>query len=285
MVSRSMKVSRLAAALGVAIEGIHLADVDDDTLAEIKRLLFGNCVVVVRNSRLDPESHVAFGKRWGPLTMTRGTEDLAGKKQPMEPLAGHPEILRLFNLGKPRTLTEVWHADNCHVQRPTAVGILSAQRLPAVGGDTMFSSQYLAYENLSAPMKRILRGKRLEHTGETNPGFLEGKQEIPRFYHPIVRSHPDTGRRAIFIGGRPSPAHQGIEGMTLSESNALHQFLFDHSLQPHFCYRHQWREGDVLLWDNRCAMHYAVHDYGDEPREMHRVTIEGEVPFEAPYDD
>lgn len=285
MVAGSMTVTRLTGAVGVSIEGIDLNHIDDITLAEVKRLLFENGVVVVRRSRMDPASHLAFAQRWGPINMTRGTEDLAEKQQPVLPLDGYPDVLRLRNLGKSRTITEVWHADNCHVLKPTAIGILSAQQLPEVGGDTMFSNQYLAYETLSSAMKQILRGKRLQHTGETNPGFLDGKTEIPRFYHPIVRTHPGSGRRAIFVGGRPSPAHQGIEGMTESESNALHQFLFDHSIQPHHCYRHRWVEGDVLLWDNRCTMHYAVHDYGDAPREMHRVTIEGEIPYEAPYDD
>jgi taurine dioxygenase len=108
--------------------------------------------------------------------------------------------------------------------------------------------------------------------------------EIPFSCHPVVRTHPETGRRALYIGGAPSIAVPHFEGMTEQESHPLQRFLHEHSIQPDRCYRHRWQPGDVLMWDNRCTMHYAVHDYGDATREMNRVTVEGDVPFEAPYD-
>jgi taurine dioxygenase len=297
--------------IGAEIEGIDLRDLDDAAFAAVKRTFLQYCVVVIRGQHLEPEPHVAFAARFGKLVMTPGTEssDPQNKQSTAAGLQGHPYVLRVRNTGKAFAYTENWHSDNCFSEHPTAISILAAQQIPAVGGDTVFSNQYVAYETLSDGMKRMLRGLRLKHTGAAqvvisdatggvpaadlhrrygggSVATLAAKAaaEIPFAYHPVVRTHPETRRRALYIGGVPSIASPHFEGMTEQESHPLQRFLHEHSIQPDRCYRHRWQPGDVLMWDNRCTMHYAVHDYGDATREMNRVTVQGEVPFEAPYE-
>ena len=264
-----MKITRLSGALGASIEGIDIRNLGDDEFAKVRDTFFENAVLVIRNQHLKPDDHLAFAGRFGNIQMTSGTEKLKGPNTTVLPLEEHPQVLRIRNLGKKAVITEAWHADNCHVERPTSIAILAAQDLPSVGGDTIFANQYLAYDELSSAMKRMLRGLKMLHFGDTQPGYNDGKTDgatIPRFHHPVVRTNPDTGRRALFIGGRPGRGHGDIEGLKPAESLALHQFLLHHATEPHFCYRHRWMDGDVLLWDNRCTLHYAVHDYGDAVR-------------------
>lgn len=279
--SSTLQVRRMTAAIGASVEGVDLRRLDDATFAIVRQAFLDNCVVVFRGQNLDPDSQIAFGRRFGELVHTEGSVNHS-KENEFGALRSHPEILRIRNTGRGIN----WHTDNCHVPKPTAISILAAQQLPPVGGDTIFSNQYLAYETLSPGYKRMLRGMRLKHTGSSQT-IYRGKpaSEIPFHYHPLVRTHPDTGRRTLFLGGRVSPARPHYEGMTEQESQPIQQYLLEHSTQPDRCYRHQWRDGDVLMWDNRCTLHFAVYDYGKEVRDMNRVTIEGDIPFEAPYED
>lgn len=285
MSNAEFKVQRMTGTIGASITGIDLNKLDDETFARLHEAFLDHCVIVVRNQNLEPDQHIAFGSRFGPLVMTLGAEIL-DKPAPVGALEGYPQILEIRNLGKKETITETWHADNDHVPCPTSISLLAAKDLPPAGGDTMFCNQYLAYETLSDRMKFLLRGLRLKHTGANQLAY-RGKVnvDIPYAMHPVVCTHPDTDRRVLYLGGPPDLARPHFEGMSVRESEPLHRFLFDHSIQPHSVYRHHWCKGDVLIWDNRCTMHYAVHDYGDAPRNMNRVTVQGQVPFESPYFD
>ncbi|RZL90171.1 MAG: TauD/TfdA family dioxygenase, partial [Variovorax sp.] len=154
--------------------------------------------------------------------------------------------------------------------------ILSAVTVPN-GGDTMWCNQYQAYERLSPTMKRMLEGLRVKFVG-LRLGRMMGADatSLPTAVHPLVRTHPETGRKALYVGHRETA--QLIEGMTDEESRPLLDFLYEHSTSPDNVYRHMWQQGDVVMWDNRCTMHYAIHDYGEAERVLNRITMEGEVP-------
>jgi taurine dioxygenase len=171
--------------------------------------------------------------------------------------------------------TEQWHSDTSFMPAPPAHAILAAQVLPETGGDTMFASQYRAYETLSQGMKRLLHELRALHRGTRLAAALEIADTALPQCHPIVRTHPETGRKALYVNRLYAYC---IEGMTEAESRGLLDFLFEHSSRPDFTYRHQWAPGDVIMWDNRCTLHYAVHDYGEMPRVMHRTTVAGDIP-------
>jgi taurine dioxygenase len=278
-----LRLKRLTGAIGVQIDGIDLRRVDDAEVTAIRRALVENVVVVLRSQHLEPEPQIAFAKRLGTIVHTEGSVN-HNVKNAHEALETHPEILRVSNVGK--GFTENWHSDNVHVPRPTAFSILAAQAIPEYGGDTLFTNQFVAYETLSDRYKTMLRGMRLKHTGARQIAYRTGPaSEAPFQFHPVVRSHGESGRRALFIGGRPNNARPHFEGMSEAESHPIQQFLLEHSIQPDRTYRHTWQPGDVIMWDNRSTLHFAVHDYGTATRDMNRVTTEGEVPFEAPYTD
>ena len=182
----------------------------------------------------------------------------------------------MFNRGKAATPTEYWHPDSAYLEKPPAISILAAQELPAAGGDTMFCNQYLAYESLSEGLKTYLEGVRGKFTGAIMARRTGHEGEVPYNYHPIVRTHPETGRKALYIS-HPDTV-PSFENMSDAESRPLLDYLYARGPQPDRSYRHIWQPGDVVMWDNRCSMHYAVHDHGDAERFMHRVTIAGDRP-------
>ena len=166
--------------------------------------------------------------------------------------------------------------DSAYLEKPPSISILAAQELPPAGGDTMFCNQYFAYDSLSDGLRTYLEGLRGKFTGAIMARRTGHEGEIPYTYHPLVRTHPETGRKALFIS-HPDTV-PSIENMTEAESRPLLDYLYAHGPQPDRSYRHIWQPGDVVMWDNRCTMHYAVHDFGDADRFMHRVTIAGERP-------
>ena len=260
-------ITPLTTAVGSAVRGVDLATLSDPDFEKIRSALFNRCMLVFPDQELDDASLLKFAGRWGEIMVT-----------PMLTyLEGYPGILRVRNRGKDNAPTEYWHADSPYLERPPALSILAAGELPRTGGDTMWCNQYLAYDALSVGMKSFLDGKRVKYSGAKMAKRTGHDGEVPYTYHPAVRTHPETGRKALFIGNEElTPS---FEGMTEEESRPLLDFLYQRSPNPDRMYRHQWRPGDVVMWDNRCAMHYAVHDYGEEPRFMHRVTIAGERPF------
>ncbi|HUZ43782.1 MAG TPA: TauD/TfdA family dioxygenase [Acidimicrobiales bacterium] len=250
----ALQSRKLTGSIGIEFRGVNLAELDSDGFAMIKAALLDHGVVVVRGQDLTPAEHKALGERFGPL-----------HTHPAAPgVDGYPEILLLQNYGKSRTITEVWHSDVTCEARPPSVSILHARVLPAYGGDTMWANQYLAYDRLSDGMKRMLEGTRAVHAAFN----LES-------VHPVIRTHPETGRRALFVNAGFT---RRFEDMSPEESRPLLDLLVRHATAPDLCYRHQWSAGDLVMWDNRGVMHFAVHDYDEEERVMHRVTVQGDEP-------
>jgi len=266
-VETGIEVRPLTGSIGASIRGAQLGELSDAQFAVIHRAFLDRCMLTFPDQHLDGADLTAFAQRWGEIVQT-----------PMLTyLDGYPGILRVFNRGKEASPTEYWHPDSAYLERPPAISILAAQELPEVGGDTMFCNQYIAYESLSKGMQTYLSGLRAKFSGAKMARRTGHEGEIPFTYHPIVRTHPETGHKALFISNAEMVPH--FEGMTEAESRPLLDFLYVNSPKPDRSYRHIWQPGDVVMWDNRCTMHYAVHDYGDESeRVMYRVTIAGDRP-------
>ncbi len=250
----TLEVRPLTGTLGAEVTGVDLGDLDDATFEQVAGALWRHQVLVVPDQHLDPVAHKRFGERFGEL-----------HTHPAAPgVDGHPEILRLVNRGKSKNITEVWHSDVSCEERPPSISILQAIEVPDAGGDTMWASSYEAYDRLSEGMKAML-----EPLDAVHEAF--GLENV----HPVIRRHPETGRKGLYVNGGFT---RRFAGMSVEESRPLLDYLVSHASRPDLTMRHSWTAGDIVMWDNRCVMHYAVHDYGDAPREMHRVTVRGERP-------
>jgi taurine dioxygenase len=278
MTDDSTTLQPLTGSVGVSLTGIDLTTAI--TTAEedaIRSALFNHCVLVLPGQPLEPDDHMrlarVFGEPFLPWYYAKNS------------LEGFPKIAIVPNFGKAKAPAEAWHTDWSHMSTPPAVSVARAHVLPETGGDTMFSNQYVAYDRLSDGMKEWLNGRRGKFVGSRPkqvqkmagaPATLPSKEREPVInYHPIARVHPGTGRTALYLN-RPGESMVAIEGMTEAESLPILKFLYDQSSTPDNVYRHQWQPGDVVCWDNRCAMHYGVHDYGDTERTLHRITVDGE---------
>jgi taurine dioxygenase len=265
----NLKTSPLTGSVGAAVEGISLSEpLTRDVFEQLREAFLRHCVLVFRDQHLAPAPQLAFARLWGEPVVPA----LLSKLQ----LEEYPELVQIRTMSKELVSTEAWHYDAPHTPVPPKITMLSAQVVPA-GGDTMWSNQYLAYERLTPVMQGMLQGLRV-HFRAVRLARSQGvaASDAPSAVHPLVRTHPETGRKALYIG-HPDNV-MGIEGMTEAEGRPLLNFLYEHSTQPDNVYRHMWRVGDVLMWDNRCTMHYAVHDYGDQERVLNRVTLKGEAP-------
>jgi taurine dioxygenase len=259
-----LEIRPLSPSLGATVSNVDLSGpLDDDTFGVLQETFFAHCVLVFPGQHLTPDAQFEFGRRWGePLVVPY----LAAHAVP-----GQPGILRVTNMGKAETLTENWHFDSAFFEEPPPIAILAAQQLPEIGGDTMWANQYDAYDALSPTMKELIGDLRAAFTG-SRVDDDSVRRDVTTF-HPVVRTHPVTGRRALAIGRIESVPY--FEGMTPAESRPIIEFLYSHAARPDFTYRHRWGQGDVVMWDNRCLLHYAVHDYGDTPRLLHRMTVLG----------
>lgn len=282
-----LTVNRLSPALGAEITGIDVnAPMSDEVFAEIRTALCANDgVLVLRDQDLTPQRHIDFSRRFGELFGDREQlQDSVTKYL----LPGYPQIFRASNKvvegqqqGRSRA-GNYWHSDVSFRPHSAMVSLLYAIEIPPMGGDTLFTNMYRAYEGLSPSLQQFLGGLRARHdfAVNTNIGFahetiaqqdLEGANTCD---HPVVRTHDETGRKCLFV----NPGNTAlIEGLNPEESKLLLEFLYGHSLQPEYIYRHRWVEQDLMIWDNRCTMHYAVADY-DGDRYMHRTTVIGERP-------
>jgi taurine dioxygenase len=257
----------LSGSIGAEITGVELRGLSAAVLERIKSVFLNRSMIVIRGQSLAPPELLAFSQLWGKVSIT-----------PMlKYQEGLPGVLLVSNTGKSEVVTENWHSDSSFVPRPPAITILAAEELPSAGGDTMWSNQYLAYETLSEGMKQLLTGVRAKFCGTRIARVMKDDREVPYAFHPVVRTHPETGRKALFVGN-PGETALHFENMTVEESLPLLTYLYTHSASPDQVYRHRWMPGDVVMWDNRCTMHYAVHDYGDAVRTLHRCTIEGDEP-------
>ena len=269
----SIQIEPMAAALGAEIHGVDLTQpLDDETFAEVERVWLEHQVIVFRDQPLGPEAHKAFASRFGPLHV-----------HPVIPSRkdeGHPEIVVLESDERRPFLADAWHSDVTFEDRPPLGSVLHAVAVPETGGDTLWASMYAAYEALSDRMQRLLSELRAVHDGGAfravaSPEQREELEKNERAVHPVVRTHPVTGRKGIFVN---SAFTRRIEGMKPAESQALLGFLYQHLASPDWTVRLRWRDHTVAFWDNRCTQHRVVADNRKAHRRMERVTIIGDVP-------
>jgi taurine dioxygenase len=269
----TLEITPLTPAIGAEIWGVDLAEpLDDAMIAELRQALLDHLVIFLRGQDITDEQHLAFALRFGPLSVS----PLATKYQE------RPTVTVLDQVSPKGEGADEWHSDNTFMPKPPMGSILRAVQLPSVGGDTCFSNMYAAYEALSPAMQSFVDGLRAVHditkpmrkalaAGHTTLDLAEMQQRWPPIEHPVVVTHPETGRRALFVN-RNSTTH--IVGLSERENDALLPFLLDHVRSPEFQCRFHWEVGSMAFWDNRCVQHYAVADY-TERRVMHRVTVDG----------
>ena len=273
-----MNIHALSPSIGSIIEGIDLSQpLKEDLLAELRAVWLDRQVIVLRDQSLSSDQYLAFARQLG-------TPDIYPFLKGLE---GFPEITPIL---KKETETVnfggVWHSDTTYQPCPPMATILYALELPPVGGDTLFANQAQAYESLSIGLKETLatlkivcrpdkatavatRADRIaEQGGETNKENLVG-------IHPVIRTHPETGKKSLYV----NQAHSCyFEGWSMTESEGLLNFLYAHQIREEFQCRHVWQEGDVAIWDNRCTLHYPVNDYNGYRRLLHRITLKGDKP-------
>ena len=275
-------ITPLGYAMGAAVTGLDLRQpLDDLTRRRLYDAWLKHVVLVFPDQPLTPEQHIAFSANFGVL-------DDHESQAPETLLEGHREILVVTNkhrLGKPsgtRNTGRNWHTDLSYTLRPAKGSLLLCQEKPPVGGDTMWANLTLAYETLSPKMQGILEGLEAVHDvtlvkgiAARDPAIVATmKQRNPAVVHPMVRVHPDTGRKSLLAGERVSH----ILGFSEDESTALLDFLNAHATSPEFVYRHRWSVGDIVLWDNRCTCHVALPDFDQsQPRLMLRCSLQGEA--------
>ena len=256
-------------ALGVEIHRVDLSRrLDDTTLEELQAALLNHLVLFFRDQSLEPADLSRIGRAFGELHVNPFAEGLPEAPEVMMVRSEENEQLRFA--GK-------WHTDISWEERPAMGSILYAVDTPGFGGDTLFSNMYLAYDTLSETMRGVLGRLRARHAASRNHASSArfGDPVEDQVVHPVVRTHPDTGCRALYVNEYFTYL---IEGMTEDESAPLLEFLFAHVNRPDFCCRFQWRPGSLAFWDNRCTQHYATNDYPGESRLMHRITIVGDRP-------
>ena len=272
----SIQVEKLTPHAGAEIRGVDLSrPLDERTFKEVHAALIDNGVIFFRDQHLTPDQQKAFGRLFGELHMHPAA--------PRE-LPEHPEILVIHaDENSKHVAGENWHSDvSCDLEPPLG-SILYMHELPPVGGDTLFASMYAAYEALSEPMKRFLEPLTAMHEGEHvyrgRYGVNDAGRVFPKAEHPVIRTHPVSGRKALFVNGGFTTR---IKQLKRPESDALLQFLYRHVETPEFHCRFRWQVNSVAFWDNRCVQHHAMWDYYPQRRHGHRVTIKGDTPFYRP---
>lgn len=265
--------------IGAVIEGLDLRrPLDDAQQARFERALLEHQVLFLRDQTLTPDDHVRFAQRFGDLHV-----------HPIYPsLPEQPQLLVLDTAVTDVRDNALWHTDVTFLPTPALGAVLVARQVPDYGGDTLWASGIAAYEALSAPLRQLLEGlsashdfsksfplERFGNTPEALARWENTRRTHPPVSHPVVRTHPVSGRRALFVNEGFTTR---INELQAHESDALLRLLFSHATQPQFFVRWQWRVGDVAFWDNRVTQHYAVDDYRPQRRVMHRATILGDVP-------
>ena len=270
----TITVDKLTPIIGAEIGGIDLAvPPSNRQLDEIHRALAENLVVFFRDQPLTPEQHLAFGRRFGDLHV-----------HPAAPhIDGYSDLLKIYaDKDSPRANGEEWHSDVSCEPEPPMGSILHIRHCPPKGGDTLFANMYAAYEALSDRMKAYLDGLTAIHDGEhvyrgTYANFgTKDKPKYPRAEHPVVRTHPVTDRKLLFVNRAFTTR---ILGIPRDESEAILEYLFRHAANPLFQCRFRWQPDSIAFWDNRCAQHHAMWDYWPHTRSGARVTVKGDKPY------
>ncbi len=278
MRQNTIEVRPIAGALGAEIAGVDLAhDLSDETVAEIRRAWLDRLVIFFRDQRLPPADYVRVARRFGGVV-----------EYPfIKGLEGFPEITPVIKLEHEKTnFGGLWHSDTSYLEEPPMATMLLARELPPYGGDTLFANTYLAYEALSDGMKRLLDGLIAINSSvkadasRTREDRMKQsvKPDAKKEYvaeHPVVRTHPETSRKALYINGGHTVR---FRDMTEAESAPILNFLFQHIVRPEFTCRFRWEVGSLALWDNRCTQHNPINDYHGFRRVMHRITLAGDKP-------
>ncbi len=278
-----IEIEPLGAAAGARLHGVDLSQpMGDNLFGEVRQALLDHLVIVFPDQHISPDQQKAFGQRFGSLNI----------HPHVEPLPGHPEILNIVKEPDEKlNFGGGWHSDMTFLPEPVLGSILYAKDIPARGGDTMWANAYLAYDCMSQAMKDMLGPLKAVHTANEIYGAdgiyvdprhpasdksLEVEAAVAETEHPIIRTHPESGRKLVFV----NPAFTTrIAGMSKPESKPILSYLYDQITRPEHVFRHRWSANDVVMWDNRCTQHYALNDYHGQRREMHRVTVNGDRPF------
>jgi len=259
--------------IGAEIGGVDLREpLDDATFAEIERAHLDFKVIFFRDQEVNGDQHLAFARRFGAL-----------EEHPFLPSAdGQVEVVRFAKDDRTVGVENIWHSDVSWREQPALGSVLRAREVPSVGGDTLFSDMIAAYEGLDDDMKQHLQDLRAVHdftqsfgVGMEKEKLLEMQARFPAVEHPVVRTHPRTGRKILYVNAIFT-SH--IVGMPRDESDALLEFLYRQATIPEYQCRFRWQKNSIAFWDNRAVQHYAVNDYWPQPRVMERVAIVGDRP-------
>ena len=280
MRNRSIDVHPISPNIGALVQGVDLGQsLDDQIIGDIRGALLDHQVIFFEDQEITPEQHIAFASRFGEI------------EEPHPVFGQHatdPRMSIIESRGRPGDDDHEWHTDVSYQKELPLGSILHAQIIPESGGDTLFTSMYAAYESLSGPMKQFLSGLTATHSFELGWGKHVRRQEggdermrelnsvFPPMTHPVVRTHPETGRKGLFVNKYYTTR---ISELSQSESATVLEMLFRHCTTPEFQVRYTWRVHDIAFWDNRVALHYGSRDYGAQHRLMHRVTLAGDQPY------
>jgi taurine dioxygenase len=272
------EIEPIEPSIGAEIRGLDLTNpMDAETFRALEAALIAHKVIYLRDQHLTTAQHVALGRMFGELEV-----------HPFRPQGEFPEILALDNhKDNPVLSTDVWHSDTTFRERPTKYSILRCLQIPKVGGDTLWADMCAAYDGLSAHMKRLIDGLQAVHDfknfrvlygdSEEDQKRLRKMEELyPNPIHPVVRTHPVTGKKALFVNAQFT---LGIVGLNEDESEALLALLYAQAQVPEYQFRLRWKPGTIAFWDNASTQHYAANDYYPNRRLMERVAVIGDKPF------
>jgi taurine dioxygenase len=268
----TITIDKLTPIIGAEIDRVDLSQpLGNRQIDELHRALAENLVIFFRDQHLTEDQHLAFGRLFGELHIHPAAPSAPGK----------PELMIIHaDKDSPRANGEGWHSDVSCDSEPPMGSILYIRKCPPHGGDTLFASMYAAYDALSDRMKAYLDGLKAEHSGDhyrgqyANYGIAD-KAEYPRAEHPVVRTHPVTGRKALYVN---KGFTRRIIGIPLDESEGILNYLYEHMANPLFQCRFRWQENSIAFWDNRCVQHHAMWDYWPHTRSGNRVTVKGDRP-------
>ncbi|MBT6273545.1 MAG: taurine dioxygenase [Chromatiales bacterium] len=273
-----LDIRPLSGALGAEIYGVDLSDLDDATWTAVREAFLRHLVLFFPEQSMDARGLAEAGKHFGELGFYPFIEGLPEEPH-VFPIVKEPHETKNFGEG--------WHSDTTYTEVPPMATMLYAVDVPSVGGDTLFANMYLAYESLSEGMQALLSSLKAVNSAAKRSGggrsagnsfqgvTFKNQDQLLEGIHPIARTHPETGRKALYVNALHTAR---IEGMTDAESAPLLEYLFAHKSRPEFTCRYRWAAGTVAIWDNRAAQHYALNDYHGHRREMLRLSIAGDMP-------
>ncbi|MCH9674242.1 MAG: TauD/TfdA family dioxygenase [Gammaproteobacteria bacterium] len=282
----NISINPISGALGAEVSGVDLArPLSNAEFDAIHSAFLAHHVLFFLDQTLTPHEQLAFARRWGDIHVHPYVEGLPEC----------PEVLEILKTPTDtRNFGGRWHSDQMFSPTPAMCTMLYARELPPVGGDTLFANLHAAFDGLSPGMRELLANLKGYNVGDKAKRYgglsrkelygatmsamkvKEPTEAVPTdAYHPLVRTHPETGRKALYIGSHT----QGLENFTDAEATPLLEYLQGHCVRPEYTCRFRWRDGAMAMWDNRSVQHFALNDYAGHQRRMHRVTIKGDVPF------